>query len=294
MTLRPTTALVLALGLGAAGCASRAPLREYNEVAHNLQASALRPPESIPLDAPEAIALDPAPTPPELTGPQPVDPFIHRALQENRMVQAARYNLLAMKARIPQVTALDDPVVSNTIYPIPSVAPQYSLMGYNPYNLMLAQQFPWFGTLGLRGLAAGEDVKVALAELAAAQLDAVANVKRAYFDLAFNEQAERILLANREIASDFVEFAKVRVRTGGSQQDFLRAEVVVSDLDRELVRIRQGVAEARADLAQLLHISPETDLRTLPNWPVQDVPAQIDRLYRLAAAARPELRGRLA
>ena len=63
------------------------------------------------------------------------------------------------------MTALDDPVVSNTIYPIPSVAPQYSLMGYNPYNLMIAQQFPWFGTLRLRGEAAEEDVKVALAEL---------------------------------------------------------------------------------------------------------------------------------
>ena len=88
--------------------------------------------------------------------------------------------MLALRERIPQVTALDDPVVSNTIYPIPSVAPQYSLMGYNPYNLMLAQQFPWFGTLRLRGEAAEQDVKVALAELGAAELDAVAAVKRAY------------------------------------------------------------------------------------------------------------------
>ena len=102
---------------------------------------------------------------------------------------------------------LDDPVVSNTIYPIPSVAPQYSLMGYNPYNLMLAQQFPWFGTLQLRGEAAEEDVKVALAESCAAQLDAVATVKRAYFDLYFNEQAEAILLENRKLASDFVTIA---------------------------------------------------------------------------------------
>ena len=135
-------------------------------MARNLRYAAHRPPESIHPDEPDATALDPAPTPPELTGPQPVDAYIRRALAENRTVQAARFNVLALKARIPQVTALDDPVVSNTIYPIPSVAPQYSLMGYNPYNLMLAQQFPWFGTLRLRGEAAAEDVKVALAELA--------------------------------------------------------------------------------------------------------------------------------
>ena len=105
-----------------------------------------------------------------LTGPQPVDRFIRRALVENRTVQAAFHNVEALKYRIPQVTTLDDPVASNAIFPIPSVAPQYSLMGYNPYNLTLAQQFPWFGTLRLRGEVAERDVQVALAELAAAQL----------------------------------------------------------------------------------------------------------------------------
>jgi len=59
------------------------------------------------------------------------------------------------------VTALEDPVAANTVFPIPSVAPQYFLMGYNPYNLTLAQQFPWFGTLRLRGEAAERDVQVA-------------------------------------------------------------------------------------------------------------------------------------
>src|SRR5438445_12883 len=112
-----------------------------------------------------------------------------------------------------------------------AVAPQYSLMGYNPYNLMIAQQFPWCGTLRLRGQAAEQDVKVALAELAAAELDAVAAVKRAYHDLAFNERAEAVLVENHRFASEILELAKVRLRTGGSQQDLLRAEVAVADLD---------------------------------------------------------------
>jgi cobalt-zinc-cadmium efflux system outer membrane protein len=287
-------ALLIALVSWTTGCAGPAPRPEYAEVVHNLHSAAHRPPSSIAPDDPLAVALDPAPAPPELTGPQPVDAYIRRGLAENRTVQAAHYNVLAMHSRIPQVTALDDPVVSNTIYPIPSVAPQYSLMGYNPYNLMIAQQFPWFGTLGLRGQAAEQDVKVALAELAAAQLDVVSNVKRAYYDLYFNERAEKILEENRKLASDFIEIAKVRVQTGGSQQDFLRAEVVVADLDRELIRIRQGLAEARADLAQQLHVSPESDLRTLPEMPIAGVPTEVDRLYRLAVAARPELQGRLA
>ena len=146
---------------------------------------------------------EPIPAAPELIGPQPVDVFIRRALAENRTVQAAYHNVQSLKHRIPQVTALDDPVASNTVFPIPSVAPQYFLMGYNPYNLTLAQQFPWFGTLRLRGEVAERDVQIALAELAAAQLDTVANVKRAYYSLYASQKTEEILTENRKILEDF-------------------------------------------------------------------------------------------
>jgi cobalt-zinc-cadmium efflux system outer membrane protein len=285
---------IAALLLGASGCVQPGSRPEYVEVARNLESASRRPPESVRPEDPDAIALDPPPTPPELLGPQPVDTFIRRALHENRSVQAAMFNVMALKAKIPQVTALDDPMVSNTIYPIPAVAPQYSLMGYNAYNLMLAQQFPWFGTLRLRGAEAEEEVRIALAELCAAQLDAVAAIKRAYYDLYYNERAERILIENRALAADLVEIAKIRVRTGGSQQDYLRAEVVVTDLDRELTLIRQGLVTARADLARQLHVNPESVLNTLPEVPIAEVPGEIDRLYRLAIAARPELKARLA
>ena len=109
-----------------------------------------------------AVSLDPAPIPTDLSGPQPLDAYIRRTLAENRTVQAAYHNAQSLRHRIPQVTALDDPVVSNSIFPIPSVAPQYSLMGYNPYNMTLAQQYPWFGTRRLRGEVADRDVRVAL------------------------------------------------------------------------------------------------------------------------------------
>ena len=168
-------------------------------------------------------------------------------------------------------------------------------MGYNPYNLLIAQQFPWCGTLRLRGQAAEKDVEVALAELAAAELTVVANVKRAYYDLYFNEQAAKILGDNRKLAVDFITIAKARYATGNTgQQDVLRAEVVVTDLDRELLRVSQGLATARADLAQQAHMNPESDLRTLASMPINGVPAEVERLYRLAVATRPELKGRLA
>jgi outer membrane protein, heavy metal efflux system len=230
----------------------------------------------------------------ELAEPQPLDDLIRRALAENRTVQAAYHNVLSLKERIPQVTALDDPVASNAVFPIPSVAPQYFLMGYNPYNLTLAQQFPWFGTLRLRGEAAERDVQVALAELAAAQLDTVAAVKRAYYNLYAALKTEEILNENRQILEDFRTIARERLRTGGTQQDVIRSEVLLTELEREMANNRQGIAMARSALGRQLHIRPDADLKTLPTLSIAAVPAEIERLNSLAIAARPELKGRLA
>ncbi len=232
---------------------------------------------------------------PDLAGPQPLDSLIRIALDENRTVRAARFNVMALKHRIPQVTALDDPVVSNTIFPIPSVAPQYSLMGYMPYSALLAQQFPWCGTLKLRGQAAEDDVRIALFELAATQLDVVASVKRAYHDLHYAERALGLLKENRALAEDFLTIARERYRLArATQVDVVRAEVAVSDIDRETENTRQAVNEARAELARLLHASPETPLQTVPELTIEPVPRQVDRLYQLVIATRPELQGRLA
>jgi outer membrane protein TolC len=234
-----------------------------------------------------------APTP--IAGsPVPLDACVRRALEANATVRAARLNVEALRHRIPQVTALDDPVVSNTIYPIPDVAPQYSLMGYMPYSVLLAQQFPWFGTLRLRGQAAEQDVQVALFELGAAQLDAVEAVKLAYHDLRFNERAEALLLDNRRLAADFLEVARERYRTAtATQSDVLRAEVAVADIDRELETTRAAADEARAELARLMHAGPDAPINTVDGTPVAAVPAELERLYQLAIASRPDLQGRL-
>lgn len=282
------------LVLGMAGCAQVAPRPDYVEVVRNLHTAAHRPPGSIPPDDPIATALDPAPAPSELIGPQPVEVYIRRALAENRAVQSARYNVAAMNYRIPQVTALDDPVFQSTTWPFPSNGPQ-NTSGYEPYSQMVTQQLPWLGTLALRGQAAEQEVRIALFELASRQLEAVALVKRAYQDLYYNQRAEAIFRDNRDLAEDIVEIAERRYASGTtSLQDVLRARVAVTELDRELVTVRRGLAQARAALARQLHVSPEADLRALPQLTAAEVPARVERLYRLAAAVRPDLQGRLA
>jgi outer membrane protein TolC len=133
-----------------------------------------------------------------------------------------------------------------------------------------------------------------LAELAAAQLDTVAAVKRAYYSLYASIKVEEILGQNREILEDFRAIARERLATGGSQQDVLKSDILISELDREVANNQQGIASARAALARHLHIRPDTKLRPLRELALEAVPGELDRLNRLAVAARPELQGRLA
>jgi cobalt-zinc-cadmium efflux system outer membrane protein len=238
---------------------------------------------------------EPTPPSPEASGELPLDACIARALQSNAMIRAARFNVLALQHRVPQATSLDDPVVSNTVFPIPSVAPQYSLMGYMPYDALIAQQFPWFGTLRLRGRAAEQDVRIALFELAATELDVVAGVKRAYHDLHYQERAEALLVSNRALAEDFLTVARDRYRTArATQGDILRAEAALSDIDREIELVRGDQNEARVELARLMHAEDSEAIRTAPELPLAAVPAELERLQQLAIAARPDLQGRLA
>lgn len=287
-------ALTAALLLGVVGCVQTIKRAEVVKIDGSVGKADFQPPNTVHPNPLTTLASEPLPAPPELTGPQPVDLFIRRALAENRTVQAAYHNVQSLRQRIPQVTTLDDPVASNSIFPIPAVAPQYSLMGYNPYNLTIAQQFPWFGTLRLRGEATEKDVQVALAELAAAQLDTVAAVKRAYYNLYAGLKVDEILKENRKILVDFQANARERLATGGNQQDVIRAGTLISELDRSVAENIQAVASARSALARQIHVSPEASFTTLPELSFEAVPIEFERLYQLAILARPELKGRLA
>ena len=74
----------------------------------------------------------------------------------------------------------------------------------------------------------------------------------------------------------------------------IRAELLITELDREKAANQQAIAAARAALARQIHVAPDTELQTLPELPGTSVPKELDGLSSVALATRPELQGRLA
>jgi outer membrane protein TolC len=270
-----------------AGCKSVPPVNDpdYAQVANSVQQAWYAP-------EPAEKAINPIIT--ELAGPQPVNVYIRFALSQNSGIQVARKRMEAAALRVPQAASLKDPMLDMTGWPFYPNVPQ-TASGRMTADLMVAQEVPWFGKLDTKAAAAEEEVNATRAQLAAAELKTIEEVKRAYYELYFTQKAIRITQQDRDVLSNLVEVADSLYRTGkASQQDILRLQAELSNVDGELIRMRQMRESAQATLSQVLHISPETALAAVDELPNEEMPRDLDWLYQQAVRGRPELHAMLA
>ncbi len=228
---------------------------------------------------------------PELAGPQPVETYVHYALGANPEIFAARQRVEAETMRVPQAAALQDPMLEVN----PFLDPMHMGDMRQVIDMGVSQQIPWRGKRGTRAAAAEQEAERARAELAATELAVIEQVKVAYYELYFIQQAIQVTEADRELLNGLQAIASARFGVGEvTQQDVLRAELEILELDNQLVQLNQQLTSARARLARQLHLSPETPLRALEDLPEEQIPQDVARLYDQAVAARPELHAQLA
>lgn len=276
--------LAAALSIASTGCRSARQTRdpEYAAVARAMQSTA---------PGPIAVAASLPPVVMELAGPHPVEQYVAYAISQHPEIQAARKVIEAKASRVPQAASLKDPTLGTNFYP----QAVQTAAGPQQMALNASQHVPWIGKLGQRAAVAEAEVNVARAQLAAKELEVIEQVKRAYYELYFVQRAITISEQDRELLVDFARIAESKYRTAQtSQQDLLRAQVEVSVLDNDLIRLRQQYESAQARLARLLHISPDTPVAALDHLRSEQVPRDLDWLYARAVAARPELHAQLA
>ncbi len=269
------------------GCRASRPIRdpEYIGAANGLNEAATNP-------DPVTAAIPPAAS--QFAGPQSVDACITYALAQNPDIQAARKKVEAAGERVPQAASLQDPTLAVMGYPFYPAVPQ-TAGGRATASVAATQAVPWMGKLDARAEVAEAETEMARRELATAELAVVEQVKRVYYELHFIQNAIRITEDDKKLLTDLSTIAESKYRTGTvSQQDVLRSQVEISNLESELIRLRQQLESAQARLARVLHISPDTPIRALEQLPGEQIPRDLARLYRQAVAARPELQAQLA
>ncbi len=241
--------------------------------------------------SPAAAADATSPDAPDLGGPHPVETYISYALSQNPDIEVARKRVDAAAYRVPQAASLRDPTFGAAVLP----SPVETAAGRQEVSLTASQHLPWYGKLNTKAATAEADANVARAQLAAVELEVIEQVKHAYYELYFVQRAVSITEDSRKLLLNVVRIAESKYRTGkASQQDVLRAQVEISNLDNQLIRLRQQIDSSQAKLARLMHISPDTPVRASEQPPQQQLPHDLQRLYQQAIAGQPELHAQLA
>ena len=213
--------------------------------------------------------------------------YVTAAVERNPALLESRARYQAARQRVPQVTALPDPVVSFT----QALRSVETRVGPQLNSVTLSQAFPWFGTLELRGRVALLEATALRHLHEAARRDIAAEVKEVYYDLGHLDATLGLAGEEQSLLEHYETLASARYATGqGLQQAVIRLQAEIT----RVVDRRHLIERQRATLAARLN--------TLRDLPAEEpVPAvqpltrpvlALDRehLYRLGDRHRHELR----
>lgn len=229
------------------------------------------------------------PPTPELIG-QPVEYFVGTALERHPKILAARQRVAAATNVIPQVKALPDPTFNNTFWPLQDNALQTA--GGRVGNQMSVKQIvPFPEKLKTKAVIASREVQMAQTEVDAISREITESVRLAYYEVWFATRAIRIIEESKGLVAEWTDVAAARARTGGSQQDLLRAQLETDRLDEQLIALRKQKQVAQADLATLLQQPVDLLPEALSELGITDTTQQIESLIAQAEQCNPKLRG---
>jgi outer membrane protein TolC len=212
--------------------------------------------------------------------------YIILALEQNPDILKAEQAARAKAERIPQVTALPDPMLNTKTLPEPIRTAE----GDNPFVLGISQKLPVPEKLDRAGRIALEETRMAIAEWEKTRLRVIADVKRAYFQIYVLDRTIGITRENQDLLTGLIDAVRGQVAAGTRQQeDVLRAQVELSNLESELITLRQKRTSAQAMLNALLNRDPTIAVPPPETFDVRRVDSSLKALIERAAEANPDL-----
>ncbi len=214
--------------------------------------------------------------------------LVRHVLERNPGLRAARHAWRAALARYPQVTALDDPVLSAAVAPRSFGSSRVD----DAAAFDLSQRLPFPGKLRLRGEAALAEAEAAAHDHAAVRLRLATMASLLLDEYTLTARALEVNAEHVRLLGEFQRIATTRYETGeASQQDPIQAEVELTHAEHRKVLLGTRLRVTTEQLNALLHRRPDASLPPPPARPV--VPAGLgtstEQLVEQAVEGRPEL-----
>lgn len=273
-------ALMVAVLLAAAGC-SDPPLRTMEH----------RPPAAS--SGGEATTHDPAASDVPQAEPfqMPAEPtladYLAQAASSNPSLLAAFNRWQAAGEMRPQVTALSDPRLSYRYFM--TDIERTARPGAN--SMELTQEFPWFGKLHVRGLAADAAAEAEHQQYEARKLALFYEVKDAYYEYYYLGRAVAVIEQNVRLLEDQESVVRQQYSAGSASfQSLSRLQIEVARLHENLASMQDRRGPLAAKLLAAVNLPGG---RILP-WPAEVEPAAASfepgQLLALAHESNPQLK----
>ncbi len=230
-------------------------------------------------------------TPEFYAGNPRLEHYIHQALQRNPTLQEAIARYRAALQKVPQVTALPDPMLSFTQF----IRNAETRVGPQLNTLMLTQKFPWFGKLDLKGRVVFKEAAARYQVYRAREREIIARVKRAFYDLSYVDRAAEISQEDQLLLEHYEELAQIRYSTGqGLQQAVIKIQAEITKIINRLKILNQQRVSLVARLNTLMDRPPEEPLPTVGQLALPQMTLNLEELYDLGERNRQELKAVMA
>lgn len=213
--------------------------------------------------------------------------YVKEALEKNPAIRETLARYRAALERVPQVSALPDPVFAfgQAIRSVETrVGPQLN-------TFVLSQAFPWFGKLDLRGKVATQEALAVYQGYRATQYEVIVQLKRAYYELAYADAALGISREEQSLLEHYESLAQTRYATGqGLQQAVIKIQAEITRVLNRLDILEQQRVSLEARLNTLMDRPPSDSIPPTGALSAPEVTLDLEALYALGDQNRQELK----
>lgn len=187
--------------------------------------------------------------------------FISEALINNPQLLEAKQQINIFKEIPDQAGSLDDPILQFGLMNLPVDTFAFSQEPVTQKQVTLMQKFPFPGKLGLKTEIAQKNVVMVERNYDELQRILIKEVKQSYYELCFVLAAIEITKQNKKLLKQFVTIAQTKYSVGkGIQQDVIKAQVELSKILDELIRLEKLKEIEKAKLNTLMNRLPQAPL----------------------------------
>ena len=224
----------------------------------------------------------------------PLSDLLAEAEKNNPQIETARHGWEAAKQVPTQVSTLPDPQFTLQHFSVGSPRPfaGYTNSEFAYIGLGVSQDIPYPDKLRLKGEIAKREADVSQQQIESVRRSVLAELKAAYFQLAYLSKTLAILEQDGELLKQVQQAADARYRSGiGTQQDLLQAQLQQTKLLREIAMHHLQVGKLEAQIKQLVNRqqdSPDIEPTDLVETPLVQTYAE---LLAAAEVQNPEIAG---